>query len=100
MSSIPEQHRPAIRVALDALVAGWRPELLTWVAAYGSSGAGLVRQPDDIWDHRRSEYQERADGSAFAVVPLWTTSESPSDLDAELEITADGTVTICDVHVL
>lgn len=55
MAIIPDHLRPALRAALDDLVTGRQPELLTWVRAYGTDGALLVRQPEDIWTHRDSE---------------------------------------------
>ena len=100
MGVIPERHREAVRTALDELVAGERPELLTWVKDYGASGAELVPQPSDIWDHRLTDFHTREDGTASIVVPLWTRDESPSDLSAECELSATGHVEIVDVHVL
>jgi hypothetical protein len=97
MGVVPEKYRDELRIELDALVGGKRPELMTWVTAYPAS---LVRQPDLIWSHAESEVVERADGTAFAVLPLWTTDESPSDLSVEFEIDSQGKVTILDVHVL
>jgi hypothetical protein len=47
-----------------------------------------------------TDYAERADGTAYGSVPIWTTSESPSDLSAEFEIAADGTAELTDLHVL
>ena len=76
------------------------PELLTWVKEYGQSGTKLVAQPEEIWDHPRTDYQMRDDGSAYISVPLWTVDESPSDLTAECELDASGAATIVDVHVL
>ena len=73
---------------------------MTWVDAYGRPGARLVRQPEAIWDHPRSESHDRADGSVYVVVPLWTAAESPSDLSAECEITRWGSAAVSDVHVL
>ena len=100
VGSIPERLRPVIRAALDALVAGGEPELLTWVKAYGPSGAELVQQPEAIWDHPDTDCLERGDSSAFVVVPLWTTDESPSDLSAECEVTPAGVAEVIGVHVL
>lgn len=97
---IPVDYRPALREVLDELTSGGRPELLTWVNSYGSSGATLVQQPDAIWEHSLSDFVERADGSVFAVMPLWTTEESPSDLSVECEISPSGVATVMDVHVL
>jgi len=97
MSVVPEQYRDAIQTELDALVGGRRPDLMTWVTAYP---AQLVRQPDLIWSHVESEVVERDDGTAFGVLPLWTTDESPSDLSVEFEIDSQCTVTLSDVHVL
>ncbi len=87
-------------MALDELVAGHRPELMTWVDDYGASGAELVPQPSEIWDHRLTGFVPRADGTAHIVVPLWTRDEAPSDLSAECELTVTGHVEIIDVHVL
>jgi hypothetical protein len=89
-----------LRDALDALAAGTRPDLLTWVREYGESGARLVVQPDDILARRWTDYAERPDGTAYGSMPIWTTTESPSDLSAEFEIAADGSVELTDVHVL
>lgn len=100
MAGIPQVHRDAVREALDALVAGQRPELMTWVHAYGEAGAELISQPDEVWEHPRTEYLPREDGSASIVVPLWTREEAPSDLSAECEVTTSGGVEITDVHVL
>jgi hypothetical protein len=86
MAEIPARHRAALRAALDDLVAGRRPDLLTWVREYGESGAELVVQPDDIWTHRWTDYGERPNGTAYGALPIWTTRESPSDLSAEFEI--------------
>ena len=97
MGVVPEQYRDALQTELNALVGGQRPELMTWVTAYP---ARLVRQPELIWSHPESEVVERDNGTAFGVLPLWTTDESPSDLSVEFEIDTHGTVTISDVHVL
>jgi len=77
-----------------------RPDLLTWVRQYGESGAQLVVQPEDIWAHRWTDYAERPDGTAYGSIPIWTITESPSDLSAEFEIAADGRVELTNVHVL
>ena len=100
MTEIPARHRVALRAVLDDLVTGVRPDLLTWVRQYGESGAELVIQPEDVGTHACTDYAERADGTAYGSVPIWTTTESPSDLSAEFEIAADGTVQLTDVHVL
>ena len=100
VGTIPEQHRPAVRSALEELVEGRRPDLLVWVRNYGASGAGLVTQPEAIWDHPETDYLQREDGTAAIVVPLWTVEESPGDLSAELEMTAAGAVELTNVHVL
>ena len=100
MAGVPERYRASIRHELDDLVAGARPELLTWVHHYGDDGATLIEQPEDIWAHERADVIERTDGSAYVVLPLWTTEEAPSDLSAEVEIAVDGTAEISDVHVL
>jgi hypothetical protein len=100
MGQIPEAHRAALRTALDDLVAGRHPELLTWVKDYGESGTELIAQPDDIWEHPWTDYEPRDDGSAYIVFPLWTRDESPSDLSAVCELDASGRATGLDVHVL
>lgn len=100
MGQIPDEQRPALRTALDDLVAGRRPELMTWVEQYGEAGTTLVSQPEDVWDHPLTDYQPRDDGSASVVIPLWTREESPSDLSAECELDASGNATVVDVHVL
>lgn len=100
MGVIPEEHRPAVRAALDELVAGGRPDLMVWLRRYGDSGAELAPQPDAVWEHRLTEVVERGDGTLAFNLPLWTAQESPSDLSAEGEIDADGAVRLTDVHVL
>lgn len=97
MGDVPESYREAIRRELDALTAGERPDQLLWVREYPAT---LIRQPDEIWTHRESAVSMRSDGTAYGVLPLWTTDESPSDLSVELEIDANGHVTITDLHVL
>lgn len=99
MGRIPEMHREAVRKALDELVSGRRPDLMTWVDDY-AAGAELIAQPDDIWEHRLTEFVPRDDGTAFIVLPLWTSAEGPSDLSAECELGNSGQVEITDVHVL
>ena len=74
--------------------------MLTWVDAYRASGAVLIEQPEDVWMHPASQVELRQDGTAWGVVPLWTTDEGPSDLSAEFEVDAQGRVEIRDVHVL
>ena len=74
--------------------------MLVWVKGYGRDGAVLVSQPEEVWSHRDTHVYERADGSVAVEVPLWTVTESPSDLTASFEVTAEGTVTLEDVHVL
>ena len=100
MAVVPECHRVSIRRELSDLVAGTRPELLTWVDRYGEGGAVLIPQPEEIWTHDGADFVARPDGSAFVVLPLWTTDESPSGLSAEVEIAAEGVAEIVDVHVL
>lgn len=100
VASIPTEYRAALRAALDDLAAGNRPELLTWVRAYGASGAVLIRQPDDVWEHPRSDFGQRDDGAVWVTLPLWTTDEGPSDLSAECEVRASGAAVVNDVHVL
>jgi hypothetical protein len=100
MAEIPARHRPALRAALDDVAARMWPDLLTWVRQYGESGAQLVVQTEDIWAHRWTDYAERPDGTAYGSIPIWTITESPSDLSAEFEIAADGRVELTNVHVL
>ena len=96
MRTVPESSRAAIRRELDALAAGERPHVMLWVHEYP---AVLVRQPDDIWTHRLTDFKRREDGSAWAELPLWSTNESPSDLTASIEVSATGHVSIRDVRV-
>jgi hypothetical protein len=100
MASVPVELRTTIGGELDALVRGERPELLTWVREYGEAGATLIAQPDDIWTHERTEVSRMTHGGWHVVLPLWTVDESPSDLSAEVEASADGAVRLLDVHVL
>jgi hypothetical protein len=97
---IPEELRPQIARQLELLVEGQLPEFLTWVHDYGTHGAVLIHQPDEIWDHRWSSATPMNAGGWYVVVPLWTTEASPSDLSAELIIEVDGTCRIHGVHVL
>ena len=99
MPEIPEAWRPSIAAALNGLVDGSDSANLTWVAGYGAHGATLVDQPEAIWSHAYNEWGIRDDGTGWAVLPLWTTNEAPSDLSAELDIDAHGTATLYDVHV-
>lgn len=100
MGMIPEELRPAIASALDDLVEGRLPERMTWVHQYAGDGATLIRQPEEIWTHTWTALWRHDSGGWRAIVPLWTTEESPSDLSAEIAISADGQATIEDVHVL
>jgi hypothetical protein len=97
MGNIPEAYRMAIRRELDALTAGERPDQLLWVREYPAT---LIPQPEEIWTHSWADLETRADNSAWCVLPLWTTDESPSDLSVEIEIDTEGRVTIHDLHVL
>jgi hypothetical protein len=97
MGVVPEEYRASIRTQLNLLVSGGLPHLLFWVERYPAS---LVAQPDAIWSHGDSEINFRDDGTAWGVLPLWTTDESPSDLSAEIEIAVDGLATITAVRVL
>lgn len=76
------------------------PELLVWVREYGASGAVLVDQPSEIWEHRDSDATRMDDGRWHVVVPLFTEEEHPSDLSAEIIVNQDGSAVIQDVHVL
>lgn len=100
MTRIPDEVQGAVRQELDALVAGQRPEDLLWVRRYGSTGATLVQQPDEVWDHPYADAVRTQDGGWHIVVPLWTTDESPSDLSAEFLVQADGSAILHNVHVL
>jgi len=97
---VPVELRAAVRSRLERLVAGELPEHLVWVRNYGTSGAALVPQPDLIWEHPGSDTVPTDDGGWHVVVPLFTETESPSDLSAEIVIDATGTATVYDVHVL
>jgi len=98
--NVPEELRPAIASALEALVRGERPELLTWVHTYGSAGATLVEQPHAIWTHDQTDVVAVDEGGWWIVLPLWTADEAPSDLSAEVEVSSNGVARIRDVHVL
>ena len=74
--------------------------MLTWVREYGTDGATLIEQPEDIWSHVQADYIVRDDGSVSVELPLWTTDEAPSDLTAQFDIAADGAARLHDVHVL
>ncbi|SMO55864.1 DUF7668 domain-containing protein [Propioniciclava tarda] len=100
MGTVPSRFRPPLGAQLSALVQGDLPDLLVWVSRYGAAGATLIEQPLEIWTHPLTQFASRQDGSHFAALPLWTTTESPSDLTAEIEISTDGSVTITDVHVM
>ncbi|EAP98307.1 hypothetical protein JNB_15123 [Janibacter sp. HTCC2649] len=73
---------------------------MTWVDNYGAAGAELIPQPDDIWEHRLTDFVPRDDGTAYIVLPLWTSDEAPSDLSAECELSKTGQIEIIDVHAL
>lgn len=98
--SVPLHLRAAVRVELDALVRGERPEMLTWVKEYGENGATLVIQPKEIWDHPDSSWGTVDAGGWWVTLPLWTVTECPSELSAELGIDVSGKATLEDVHVM
>jgi hypothetical protein len=100
VGAVPNELRSAIEDQLSRLVRGDLPEMLTWVRNYGQDGAVLIEQPADIWDHRYTDAARTIDGGWHVVVPLWTEQESPSDLSAEIIVTASGAARIHDVHVL
>ncbi|PWJ45554.1 hypothetical protein SAMN06264364_1555 [Quadrisphaera granulorum] len=97
---VREHLRAAIRAELDALVRGDRPDQLVWVEQYGDDGATLVVQPDDIWEHPESHVHRHDDGGWSVEVQLWTLTEYPSELTAEIEIDPSGTATLYNVHVM
>ena len=97
---VPVELRAAVRGQLERLVAGEMPEQLVWVENYGRTGAVLVPQPDLIWEHPWSDAVPTDDGGWHVVVPLFTETESPSDLSAEIIIDPTGTAAVYDVHVL
>ena len=98
--TVPVELRIAIGAELAALVRGDRPELLTWVREYGDDGATLIAQPDDIWTDGRTEMTRTVHGGWHVVLPLWTVDESPSDLSAEVDVSAEGAAQLLVVHVL
>jgi hypothetical protein len=100
VATVPEGLRPAIAEQLGALVEGRLPGQMTWVGQYGRSRATLVAQPPEIWTHSRTEVSPVVNGGWKVVLPLWTTKEAPSDLTAEVSVSAGGRATIHDVHVL
>lgn len=67
---------------------------------YGRHGAVFVPQPEDIWTHQQAEVVQVRDREWLIVLPLWTTDESPSDLSAEITVSAAGNVSLDGVHVL
>lgn len=97
---VPEHLRAAVRVELDALCRGERPEMLTWVREYGEDGATLVIQPEEIWDHPNSSWGAVDAGGWWVTLPLWTVTECPSDFSAELDIDISGKATLENVHVM
>lgn len=92
-NKIPRRYWGTIREALDSLVRGDRPELLTWVAP-----EELLRQPDEIFLWAQSVI--RGPEGLEIDLPLWTKDHSPSDLTAQIVIGRDGKATISDVHVM
>ncbi|MEH3075055.1 MAG: hypothetical protein PGN11_00005 [Quadrisphaera sp.] len=97
---VPEHLRAAVRVELDALVRSERPEMLTWVREYGEDGATLVIQPEEIWDHPASTWGPVDAGGWWVTLPLWTVTECPSELSAELGIDISGKATLETVRVM
>ena len=97
MAEVPVEIRSKVAGELDRLVRGELPELLVSVNEYP---AVLMPQPDAIWDHRCTDATRTADGGWHVVVPLFTESESPSDLSAEIIIDSVGNAMLHDVHVL
>ncbi len=101
MAEIPLDLREPLSRVLQDLVAGRVPdEQLTWVREYGDGGATLVPQPDAIWTHPYADAVRTAAGNWHVVVPLWTRDEAPSDLSAEIGVSADGTAELLDVRVM
>ncbi|WP_109775801.1 DUF7668 domain-containing protein [Quadrisphaera granulorum] len=96
---IPEHLRPALRAELDALVRGERPEMMEAVEEYGEDGTTLVIQPEEIWDYKDSSAVWMDSGGWWVDVPLWTVTECPSELRAELEVDPSGEVTLIQVRV-
>lgn len=83
---------------------GAYPDMLLWVHRYGprgeaASGAVLIDQPAEIFDHRYADAIEMAAGGWALDLPLWTDQESPSELTASVTVAVDGTVTVGDVRV-
>ena len=85
---------------LNRLVLGELPYLLHWANNYGTEGAVLIEQPDEIWEHRHTDALRTDDGGWHVVIPLFTTTESPSDLSAEIIVDPMGNATLHDVHIL
>jgi hypothetical protein len=73
---------------------------LIWVREYGADGAQLVPQPPEIWTHPYADAIRTDDGGWHVVLPLWTETERPSALSAEVIIDPRGSASIHDVHVL
>jgi hypothetical protein len=77
---------------VDALrsegVKGLEGDPLLWVREYP---AELVPLSADVWTHPEADSFAFDDGSGWAVVlPMWTTTESPSDLSLEMSVTKRG----------
>jgi hypothetical protein len=100
VSVVPVELRPAITDQLRLLTNGELPSLMTWVNRYGRSGTSLIAQPEEIWTDERTDVVEADDGGWFLTLPLWTVDEAPSDLSAEVRVSAEGAAQITDVHVL
>jgi hypothetical protein len=82
-------------------VKGLEGDPLMWVREYP---AELVPLPADVWAHPETGSLAYYDGSGWAVVvPMWTTSESPSDLSMEMSVIKRGRdleFEIENIHVL
>jgi hypothetical protein len=100
MAAVPVELRAAVAHELDRLVRGDLPHLLHWVNSHRDQGVLLIRQPDEIWEHRYTDALRTDDGGWHVVVPLFTTTESPSDLSAQIVVDPTGNATLHDVSVL
>jgi hypothetical protein len=72
MSAVPTVHWPELRRELNSLVGGDRPDLMTWVRDCRDTGATLIRQPELIWAHPRTDFLLRSGLLRVEVTPdVW-----------------------------
>jgi hypothetical protein len=95
--SVPEHLRPAVRAEISALVRGERPDHDGIVEIVYDEPGVLVDPPEAVWAHPACEVSRSDDGGWSIAVPLWTTTDAPSELTALVDVDPSGNATLSDV---